>query len=150
MQLRNRYCKYSIPSVPSESRKHHGCLLIIIIIFSILTDMGLIRKVQRALMISLICVVVLIIVLFQWMYSTGCSFQSHCYSSNTIDSAATKAPVPCNVNIFLESFNQTDNIKELQHNFSKFEESIPRTCPLPNGGKCTSSAFQLFKSRCGV
>lgn len=99
--------------------------------------MELIRKVQRALMISLICVVVLVIILFQWMYSTGCSFQSHCYSNNTIDSAATKAPVPCNVNIFLESFNQIDNIKELQHNFSNFEESIPWTCPLPNGGKCT-------------
>ena len=89
------------------------------------------------------CLVVLNVALLYWMYMTPCSYgnRNGCYSSTitmtAIDTAATEGPAPYNISIFLESFNQIDNTLALRHNFSSFEENIPRTCPLPNGGKCT-------------
>ena len=89
------------------------------------------------------CLVVLNAALLYWMYMTSCSYwnKNGCYSSNitmtSIDIAATERPAPYNISIFLESFQQIDDLADLRHNFSIFEESIPSTCPLPNGGKCT-------------
>ena len=89
------------------------------------------------------CLVVLNVALLYWKYVTSCSYwnKNSCYSSNitmnSTDIAATERPAPYNISIFLESFQQIDDIVELRHNFSIFEESIPSTCPLPNGGKCT-------------
>ena len=89
------------------------------------------------------CLMVLNVALLYWMYVTSCSYgnKNGCYSSNitmnSIDIAATERPAPYNISIFLESFQQIDDLVDLRHNFSIFEESIPSTCHLPNGGKCT-------------
>ena len=89
------------------------------------------------------CLVVLNVALLYWKYMTSCSYgnTNGCYSNNitmtAVDSAATEGPATYNISIFLESFNQIDNTLALRHNFSSFEKSIPRTCPLPNGGMCT-------------
>ena len=65
------------------------------------------------------CLVVLNVALLYWKYMTSCSYgnTNGCYSSNitmtAVDSAATEGPAPYNISIFLESFNQIDNIVAL-------------------------------------
>ena len=48
-----------------------------------------------------------------------------------------KFQCPININIFLESFTQIDDIPEIRHFFTHLETSYPKACPLPNGGTCT-------------
>ena len=62
----------------------------------------------------------------------------------SMDGVATEAPTLCNISIFndnisifVESFELLDGSVDVQHIFSNFEENMPRTCPLPNNGKCT-------------
>ena len=48
-----------------------------------------------------------------------------------------KFQCPININIFLESFAQIDDIPEIRHFFTHLEASYPEACPLPDGGTCT-------------
>ena len=95
-------------------------------------------------------------VFLMWMYmkSMTCSFQrSGCFIisipiNNSTRDTATEEPLPHKVteaaisynhsiSVYLESFSTIDDILVLRHNFTNFEETIPSTCQLPSGGRCT-------------
>ena len=88
------------------------------------------------------------------MKSMTCSFQrSGCFIisipiNNSTRDTATEEPLPHKVteaaisynhsiSVYLESFSTIDDILVLRHNFTNFEETIPSTCQLPSGGRCT-------------
>ena len=113
--------------------------------YNILISSGMtfITHVKRATTISSCLVVLTVVVLY-------------CYNNNTATflsdkSAATEAPVPYNISVFLESFKAIDTSALHRTFFSKFEKRIPTTCPLPNGGKCVvqhsnSTADVVFRT----
>ena len=117
------------------------------------TDMTSVCRVKEAFWICTPLVLASNIFLL-WMYIKSCSFhKSGCFIisipiNNSTRDTATENPFPYKVteaaisynhsiSVYLESFNTIDDILELRHNFTNFEETIPSTCQLPSGGRCT-------------